>query len=309
MPNFLKKPLLAIALFSLGFLSQTMPAEALAKSGEIKFFLDVTSIVADKFEIEAVLDSEEPINALEGEIVFLSDRADLELINDGNSIINFWIERPRATEGGRIEFAGIIPGGFQGGKGRLFTMVFKSKNQLAAGEKISSFIAAQKISGFLNNDRSSAAKLASSPLDLVIPSKTGEVKPKDNAPPENFTPEIDRDPLMFAGKYFLVFATQDKGSGVNYYEVKEGRRPFRQAESPYVLENQLLTEWIFVRAVDYAGNAHEAAVAPLKYGFKYEKLPPAPFMVLIGLAIFAALSMFIILRNLLLRPGCKYGKH
>lgn len=305
MSDFLKKFLLVIALFGLGFLLQTMPVLA----GEIKFVLDEDSFVADRFEIEAVLDSEEPVNALEGELVFLSDFADLESVSDGNSVINFWIERPRAIADDRLEFAGIIPGGFQGGKGRLFTMVFKSKHPFGAGEKISSFIVAQKISGFLNDGRSSAAKLTSSPFDLVVPLKTGEAKPKDYAPPENFTPEIGRDTLLFVGKYFLVFGTQDKDSGVNYYEVKEGGRSFRRAESPYVLENQLLTEWVFVRAVDYAGNIREAAVAPLKYGFKYEKLPLAPFVVLIGLAIFATLSVFIILGNLLLKPGRKYGKH
>ena len=68
---------------------------------------------------------------------------------------------------------------------------------------------------------------------------------------------------------------------VNYYEVKEGGRYFRPAESPYLLENQLLTERIFARAVDYAGNIREVAVRPLKYEFPYKIF----FIVLVAFVI------------------------
>lgn len=267
-----------------------------ALAGEIKFFLDEANFLSDEFRVEAVLDSEESVNALEGEIFFSGDYASLEAVSDGNSIINFWIKRPQAAAENHFEFAGIIPGGFKGGQGGLFTMIFKSKRQLNHGEKISNFIVGEKIRGFLNDGRPSAARLAFAPFDLVIPFEAGEVKPKDYDPPENFTPEIDRDPLIFAGKYFLVFGTQDKNSGVDYYEVKEGGRSFRRAVSPYLLENQLLTEWIFVRAIDYAGNIREAAVRPLKYGFPYK-------------IFFIVLIAFIILGYLLLKYARKYRKH
>jgi len=37
---------------------------------------------------------------------------------------------------------------------------------------------------------------------------------KDIEPPEDFTPAVVQNSTMFDGKYFLVFAAQDKGSGL-----------------------------------------------------------------------------------------------
>lgn len=280
-------------MFGFGFLLQTMPARA----GEIKFFLSETDFLSDKFAVEAVLNSEESVNALEGELVFAGDYAGLEAVSDGNSIINFWIKRPQTAAENRLEFAGIILGGFKGRQGSLFVLIFKSKHPLNPGEKVANFIVGQKIRGFVNDGQPTAAKLVFSPFDLVVPFEAiANPESKDYDPPENFTPAIGRDPLIFTGKYFLVFGTQDKNLGINYYEVKEGGRSFRRAESPYLLENQLLTEWIFVRAIDFAGNIREVAVRPLKYGFPYK-------------TFFVVFIAFAILGYLLLEYARKYRKH
>ena len=283
-------------LFLLSIILNSLFIIPSALAGEIKFVLGETNFLSNEFKIEAVLDSEEPINALEGEIFFSGGYAGLESVSDGNSIINFWIQRPRATANNHLEFAGVIPGGFKGRQGGLFTMIFKSKSQLNPGEKIPNFIVAQKIRGLVNDGQPSAAKLVLAPFDLIIPSETGRTKLKDYDPPENFTPEIGRDPLVFAGKYFLVFGTQDKDSGVSYYEVKEGGRSFLRAKSPYLLVNQSLTEWIFVRAVDYAGNIREATVQPSKYEFPYK-------------LFFVVLIAFVILGYLLLKYARKHHQH
>ena len=60
----------------------------------------------------------------------------------------------------------------------------------------------------------------------------------------------------------MVFATIDKTSGVDYYEVKEGKHDFQRAESPYLLEDQSLRSKISVRAVDKAGNERIAEIIP-----------------------------------------------
>ena len=155
--------------------------------------------------------------------------------------------------------------------------------------------------------------MVSAPFDLVIPSAVvplsgGQAKSTDYDSPENFTPEIGRDSLIFSGKYFLVFATQDKNSGVNYYEVKEGGRTFRRAASPYLLENQLLTEWIFVRAVDYAGNTRQVELRPLKYDSSRKTPLSAQFIILIGAAVLIILIALIILEYLLLAYAGKPDK-
>ena len=79
---------------------------------------------------------------------------------------------------------------------------------------------------------------------------------------------LGRLPLVADGAPYLVFATQDGGSGVARYEVAEspGRAPdpsaWAQAESPYPLRDASLTSWIAVRAIDGAGNVRTALLPP-----------------------------------------------
>ena len=77
----------------------------------------------------------------------------------------------------------------------------------------------------------------------------------DKELPEDFNPTIERVPNIFDGKYFIVFATQDKKSGINNYMIREGTWGwFSTVESPYLLKNQTLDRKIFIKAVDKAGN-------------------------------------------------------
>jgi hypothetical protein len=91
----------------------------------------------------------------------------------------------------------------------------------------------------------------------------------DSTPPEDFKPEIGKDPAIFEGKYFLSFTTADKTSGIDFFEVKEGKRNFKRAESPYLLENQELKSIIKVKAVDKAGNERIAEIIPPATPFPY----------------------------------------
>ena len=82
-------------------------------------------------------------------------------------------------------------------------------------------------------------------------------------------PEIARDESISDDKWFIVFATQDKASGVDHYEVKESRQKiltffsrWRAAESPHVLKDQELRSYIFVKAVDKTGNERIVKLSP-----------------------------------------------
>ena len=91
------------------------------------------------------------------------------------------------------------------------------------------------------------------------------VSKEDKDQPEEFKPEIAQSPEMFEGKYFLVFATQDKGSGIDHYEVCEGsKKKCVIAESPYLLQNQELNQEIFVKAVDKSGNERVVTIPAQK---------------------------------------------
>jgi len=113
----------------------------------------------------------------------------------------------------------------------------------------------------------------------------------DTTLPEEFKPEIGRDPTIFEGKYFLSFATTDKTSGVDYYEVKEGKRDFKKVKSPYLLEDQSLKSKIVVKAIDKAGNEKIAQIIPPKKSFPYWIIPIIFILtVIIGWIIYKLIS-------------------
>ncbi|OGZ17544.1 MAG: hypothetical protein A2Z78_02020 [Candidatus Nealsonbacteria bacterium RBG_13_36_15] len=107
----------------------------------------------------------------------------------------------------------------------------------------------------------------------------------DATPPEKFTIEIGQDPSVFEGKYFLGFSTTDKISGIDYYEVKEGKEDFKKAEIPYLLKDQSLKSRILVRAVDKAGNEQISEIIPPKEVPSYFSLFSSLVSILFGLII------------------------
>jgi hypothetical protein len=107
---------------------------------------------------------------------------------------------------------------------------------------------------------------------------------KDNIPPESFEIEIHQDPSIFEGKYFIIFSTTDKQTGLDYFEVKEGEKDWKRAESPYLLEDQTLQSIIKVRAVDKAGNERIAEYIPPKK-ITWKDLLPWIILILVGVGV------------------------
>ena len=105
----------------------------------------------------------------------------------------------------------------------------------------------------------------------------------DVTSPKEFTLEIGQDPSMFGGKYFLSFATTDKTSGIDYYEVKEGKQDFKKVSSPYLLEDQSLGKKIVVQAYDKAGNYQTAEIKP-PYKITWKDVV-IPLLILIGILV------------------------
>lgn len=250
------------------------------------------------FEVGVFVNTEgELINAIEGEVVFPPDLEVVE-IRDGNSILNLWIKRPQLTEAGRVAFAGVIPGGYFGDRSYLFSLVLRAKKE----GQITITTSNEKV--LLNDGQGSPADVRRAPLSLNVSSNAaaGEFSPPfDTDPPELFTPMISRNQNIFDNKYFLVFATQDKGSGIKEYQVQE-RRIFRQpkernwitTESPYLLKDQRLRSYVFVRAVDNAGNERLATLSPLTPWYK-------DYLVW-GIIVAVALLAYLITGHYLWRP-------
>ncbi len=219
-------------------------------------------VVGEDFIINLMLDAEgEQLNAVEGKI-YLSDNLLLSSINDGGSLVGLWVESPKFVDGG-IVFSGIIPGGYRGILGPHWSGYVPSNVlQLSLRAKKTGVVRIRiNNSKVLLHDgigteadlKVSNIKIAISPRIEGMQSRTERAR--DNILPEIFTPEITKDSNIFAGKWFLVFVAKDKGSGVSYYEVKEGREGFVKTKNPYLLKDQSLTKNITVKAVDRDGNA------------------------------------------------------
>ncbi|MEK7176444.1 MAG: cohesin domain-containing protein [Patescibacteria group bacterium] len=224
--------------------------------------------VGKNFEVILFVNTEqENLNAFEGKVTFPNALLDLKEIRDGNTIVNFWIEKPKAQDNAII-FSGVTPGGFNGKSGLIFSVIFEAKQEGVAKFEV-------KDARILRNDGiGSMVVLSMMPLEVVI-SKEARIeipaiqKIEDREQPELFVPEIARDESISDGEWFIAFITQDKVSGIDHYEIKESRQKiltffsrWRAAESPHVLKDQELRSYIFVKAVDKAGNERIVKLSP-----------------------------------------------
>ncbi len=233
------------------------------------------------FEVGVFLDTKnETINAFEGEIIFPTGAVTLGEVRDGNSMVSLWVEKPRLTAEGVVSFSGIIPGGFSGQKGYLFSLILESTD-------LGTFtIESRNEMVYLNDGQGTMTGVTRSPLTLTasITSSTEAIflPVRDTEPPESFSITLVTDQHIFDGKHAIVFATQDKGSGVSEYQVAEQYHSFWKflsdspelswvsATSPYLLLDQTLRSTVYVKALDYSGNERVITLSPSGIAW-YEK--------------------------------------
>ncbi len=232
-----------------------------AVAAELSFQSNQDQIsVGQEFELVLFLNTEkENINAIEGKINY-SDNLEIKEIRDGGSIITLWIKKPQ-LESGQIIFAGITPGGFIIEKGKVFSIIFQVKK---IGNTTVSISNARIL---LNDGNGTPAKFTIKKyilniLERPIMSQTPLIF-EDKNKPVPFKIQISSDPNIFENRKFLVFVAQDKQSGIDYYEVKEGWfGSWKKTESPHLLNDQKLRSYIYVRAVDKTGNIQMATMPP-----------------------------------------------
>ena len=242
-----------------------------ALAAEVSFDTKTQEIKVNQlFEVGVFINTdEESINAIEGKITFPRDLLEVKKVNDGNSIINFWIDPVRNCVSNWVEkpdeicFSGITPGGYNDSRGLIFSITFLAKKEGGGAIEFSG------VKALRNDGQGTEAPLTISNFNFTVretAKSTGQMPTvkEDRDLPEEFAPQIAADPAIFDGKWFLVFATQDKGSGIDHYEVCEGKRKCVTAENPYFLQNQDLDEGIVVKAIDKSGNERVATIPPQK---------------------------------------------
>lgn len=295
----------------------------------------------DTFAADLYLDiGEECVNTIAAEIKYPFDHINVVDFIEGESIINLWVEKPgaeeirKANESGALYFAGGMPGGYCGhvlgdpGRSNLVArVVFSIPGMIISDVKRDTIrldFDKEKTEVFVNDGFGTKDKLETVGIEFkVVEGKTPAAKEwkkqisEDRVKPEPFVIEIRRDPGMFDNRFYAIFHTIDKQSGIDHYEILEARNvaagknsddrtlferfsrrissapEWKSAEMPYALEDQSLNSVIRIKAVDKAGNERFVEYIPPEEmrkaaGYSLEKI----FFVL--LLITAAVAFVLI---------------
>ena len=236
----------------------------------------------------------ECINAIDATISYTANIIPVD-VSIGKSIVPVWIQAPKIdTEKKQITFAGGIPNGYCGrieGDPRLTNVIaeiiVRSPGlQIGGSNDINAEVKFEESTQVLLNDGfGTIAPLTKISSEITLEKTPGgalkddwrEVVQGDEIPPESFSIELVRDEefIDFSGKYYIVFNTTDKQSGLSHYEVTEEPLkslgnpswggtgvPWIKATSPYVLSDQSLNSIVYVKAIDKSGNEYVAKFVP-----------------------------------------------
>lgn len=240
--------------------------------------------------------ADECFNAADLVVLYPADLVDVVAVSKGESLFTLWAEEPAIDrKNGRVRIAGGIPAGYCGrvlgdpGRTNILAKIIMSIPGFQIGgrpvtEETPVTITFAPETAVLQNDGfGTPISYATKKLTLtrLLESSgignawTAEVH-EDLIPPESFVPLVQKDPQTFGGKYFLVFSTVDKQSGLDHFDVVEedplhpgyvrrtnyDRTIPLSVTSPYVLKDQDLHSTIIVTAYDNAGNQRRAEIPP-----------------------------------------------
>lgn len=259
----------------------------LSQAAEISLQSDKNVFSAkENFLVNVLLDtSDVSVNAVEGTVVFSPEALNLKEVRDGNSLVNFWIEKPKVTDSGAVRFSGITTGGFNNKKVFLFSLIF----ELSSMEP--GVISFNDVRILANDGKGTEISTTEKAFEFTTALQTSEKwvdrAIQDIEPPEKFSPLVANDPTIFNGANFLVFSTVDKGVGMDHYEVREGLwGDYVAAESPYLLVDQSLGKNLYVAAFDKLGNKRVVEMDALNRVKHFQS------MVILGIILIVCIYLF-----------------
>lgn len=239
--------------------------------GASQLYLKYDSKEGDFFRISLYIDASEKINSVSGKIKFDDKLISLERIDEGISVLDFWVEKPEYKEN-NLNFSGITTNGFDGKNRPILSLLFSVKNKGVSIFKIEDVLVlandglGSKIDVSVNNDFK---------VDTESILKSESYNVPDKIKPEIFYPILGQFPDIFENKFFITFSAIDKQSGIKYYKIKESRHRFfnflnifKTTESPMLLNDQSLRSFVFIKAIDYAGNERLMILHP-RYPLKW----------------------------------------
>lgn len=236
-----------------------------------------------EFQVDFILDTKmENINAIEGSVVFDSTIFSLKEIRSADSVVALWVKNPaQGNTAGVVDFAGITPGGYnsQGEQGKIFSLVFSATKEGEGVIRVSDSLAA-----LISDGQGTKAEAAFTPATIVV--LRGVSTPPlpvlfDTEKPEPLFVEIIKNESLDKNKWVAVFYTQDKKSGISHYEIAEQagqqisdytKLQWRSAQNPEVLLDQDRRSFVYIKAVDKAGNEIISIVSPLSQQKLYQNI-------------------------------------
>jgi hypothetical protein len=172
------------------------------------------------FLVSLILTSATPVNAVHIALT-LPENVTVSDISNGNSIISFWTTTPHFDPASHtLTLEGIIPGGFSGTKGRLILLTLKASHP-GSHQVVSINTTASNLYRNSANATDEPITAENLVLDVSSTNPATSIDIQDTFPPEHFAPAVIRSPGAFDNKWVVVFVAEDKGSGVDHYEVRE----------------------------------------------------------------------------------------
>jgi hypothetical protein len=322
--NFMKKAVFVWAFFSVfGYVS---PVNAASLYIDPPFpNLQMGDSVTLSVRLDTNEAEEECINAVDGVISYSENLSPVD-VSIGDSIFSMWVEQPKIDKEKRtITFAGGVPNGYCGripGDPRLTNtivqLIFRAPGFTiggATGTTTGKVEFLPETTAYLNDGFGTKAELSMFGSSIELGDTPGtqlqdpwrEAVVTDTLEPAPFGITIEKIPPE-TGKYYAIFNTTDKQTGIDQYQVIEepianrfsfnwGRAdaPWVTTRSPHLLEDQSLNSVIRVKAIDKAGNEYIATYVP----DEAMRTLPVESMVLYGVLGFLLLTFLVVIGYIL----------
>lgn len=256
------------------------------------FVAPQTVHVGDTFFVDyLVTDTADAINVVEGS-VNLKNMGVIEpvTISTGNSSFGVWAQKPVFNKkGDLVTFTAGTTKPFVPNNALVMRLVLRAlKPGTASFSQQSTLYAADGRGTAIKNNDQAAASVLVLEKQTAVNDVWKTTLQSDTTPPAPFQVMLGSHFSLFQNRIFATFETTDAGSGVSYYEIKEGDSGYVPAESPYLLQHQRTPVVVTVRAVDMARNERLSVVVPSRSHKIWYMVAPVVVAV-IGLGIYLAL--------------------
>ncbi len=241
-------------------------------AGSPIFKIDTPQKASGVYKIEILINTEnEEYNAIEGDFFYDKDLIDVTNIITADSIVAAWLINPKAVSG-NVKFSGVIPNGYKGSSGNIFSIYATAKNE---GKVKIAFQGKAYLNDGLGTIKNiSLLEDEFSVVKFDKPEVLSELT-EDAISPIILQSAISQNEMMYEGAPFLIVHAKDGESGVANYEfalsdneLKEEEIPvsidlvWQKFSSPTVLPEFFEEKFVYIRVTDQSGNVTTQLVSP-----------------------------------------------